>query len=427
MTRITAILLPLVLLALFAGRATAADAARTEPVVTPEEEAILRQAVAHADSDPSGAIAILRRNLRSGSSAALDFTLGGLLMKNGRDAEAEEAFAAATEKLDGFARAWIALGRVRLALERPADAAPALVRGIELGRGEAANWKFLGYARLATGHPLAAEAAYRTALALAPEDDRVRLGLVRALLASGQTRAAIPLLEAQCDREPERQETWLLLANARLAEEQPGLALEVLETARRITGLPPDAWLTLGDLCYRKGLYAEAARWYGKVPQAELSAERVLNCAQALFALGRTEEAAKLLEGGAADADRPARHHLLAGRIARKRGDVATAEAEFRAALRADPLDGAAMLDLAGLLLDRGGEGDREQARLVLERASRRATVRDSALVLLARIEVEAGRYEPAIEYLEQAIELHPSPRLTEYLEQIRRIAAARR
>jgi tetratricopeptide (TPR) repeat protein len=180
----------------------------------------------------------------------------------------------------------------------------------------------------------------------------------------------------------------------------------------------------MGDLTYRKGLYELAAAYYGKAPQGDLSEERLLNCAEALHALGRNDEAAQLLEQIGETGEHAARRHLLAGRLAAERGDRDAAVESLSAALEADPLNGPAMMDLARLYIA-GEEIDR--ARLVLERAARLAPVREQALLTLVQIEVGAGDYDRAIEILVKALELRSDPRLEDYLAEIRRIAATDR
>jgi hypothetical protein len=62
-------------------------------------------------------------------------------------------------------------------------------------------------------------------------------------------------------------------------------------------------------------------------------------------------------------------------------------------------------------------------ADLVLERASRVRGFEVRALLLRAQIAVELDRYRQAVEHLEAAQELQPSPRVERYLAQVRRLA----
>ena len=400
----------------------AGPTSRGEPKVSRQEARLLREATELAKTDRRGAIEKVRSAAGEKSSAALDFALGVFLAQEGLLAESEEAYNAATKKSPSFVRAWSALGRVRLMRDSPLDAAGAFRRAIREDGPRADLWKLLGYSYLVAGRLLAAESAYRQALVFAPEDREIELGLAKTLLSADRSREAVPLLEGLRAEAPLKREVWLLLANSHLAAGDHDDALEVLECAHRLGILGPEARLTLANLYFNKDLPAQAVRHYDLAfKTGKVSAERMFSCAEALFQVGRTEAARKYLaRAQTRGLKRPARGHLLAGRIAEAGSDLDSARAAFEDALEADPLNGEALVAL-GELHWRTGEHDR--AAIVLERASRVRGLETRGLVTLARMEVELERYDKAAEHLEAAQELEPSLRVGRYLEQVRQMA----
>ena len=233
---------------------------------------------------------------------------------------------------------------------------------------------------------------------------------------------ALPLLKQLCEDAPQKSEFWLLQANAYIAMGQHERAAEILESANRLGLLDPEAQLALADLYYNQQLLDLAiARYDTALRSGKISAKRMLHCAEALLLAGRTDMAARCLsQAREKGIEEPLKAHLLAGRIAEARADLAAAKKAFQAALKTDPLCGEALLALGSL---HWRTKDYEQAILTLERACRVEGSEAQALLLLAQIEVELDRLAQAIEHLEAAQEIDPSRRVQRYLEQLRRLA----
>ncbi|MBN2564835.1 MAG: tetratricopeptide repeat protein, partial [Candidatus Eisenbacteria bacterium] len=218
-------------------------------------------------------------------------------------------------------------------------------------------------------------------------------------------------------------ELWLIQANAHLAMHEEDRALEVLVVAGRLGVLRPEGLLTTGDLYYNKGLYEKAINCYDAAFETgTIGPQSALRCAEALFHVGRLDAASRYLARAQERVlDRPAEALLLGGRIAEARSDLASARKAYEATLEHDPLNGEALLALGELCWR---TGDHERATLTFERASRVEGHSARALVLLAQMQVELGRYAQAVEHLEAAQEANPSRRLARYLEDVRRLAA---
>ena len=116
-----------------------------EPRVDRKEQELLRKVVSQAQNDHVAAIAILEKDLRRDSSAALDFTLATLRFQNGQLTRAAEGYRAALEKFPGFLRSHKNLGLVLLQLGNYKKAAEALLTAITLGESEGVTFVALGY------------------------------------------------------------------------------------------------------------------------------------------------------------------------------------------------------------------------------------------------------------------------------------------
>lgn len=105
------------------------------------------------------------------------------------------------------------------------------------------------------------------------------------------------------------------------------------------------------------------------------------------------------------NADRP-EAHLNLGNLALARGDTATAEQEYRAALRLHGAFVPAFANLADLFRDLGRDGDCERIlRQGLEKAPHDADLHHALGLCLVR----QGKPEPAIEALQQAVAASPA------------------
>jgi Flp pilus assembly protein TadD len=243
----------------------------------------LRKAQAQAEQDPAAAAAILKRlAAQPGRNRALaEQLLGGVLARQGRDAEAEGAYRAALAIDPANADA---LGGLFEALVRQNKLSEAAAMTSQLSAPDAHARLAAAEARVAhaqanqlwaSGDLKGANAAFETALAADPADPWIRYDFARFLAGQGSIQAARGLISPLATaRAPEA-----LYAAALFANDQD----EVADALVLISRIPAEA---------RTAAMAALAE--------DLQARSVVAQARAARASGRTFEAAASLEALAA-------------------------------------------------------------------------------------------------------------------------------
>jgi tetratricopeptide (TPR) repeat protein len=240
----------------------------------------------------------------------------------------------------------------------------------------------------------------------------------------GRAEDAAPLLRKLCEEARTRSEYWVLCANTEMMRNDNRAAIVLLECARRLSGMDRQSLLALGDLYFNEGLYGKAVLCYSEAnARDKLPTASIVRYAEALLDAGRPTLAEELI-GAAAPEDGKggAGLHVTRARIALANGDAASAKARLDDFLRRSPMNGDALLMLAGIEKE---AGESERALLTLERASRVETHKRRALLETAQIYVERTQYGKALESLEEAQSLQFDPRVARYAEEIRRAKAS--
>jgi len=409
--------------------------ADVEPRIGPEEVKILERIRPLMAEDPARAEADLADEVGPESSALLDFTLAGLRFQRDAMDEALAGYKRAIEKFPSFRRAWRNVGLIHARAGRSDEAIAAFTRLLELGGGDAYSYGLLGFAYASKEDYQPAEAAYRSALLLQPENVEWRLGLTRCVYKQKKFEDAATLLDALVQRFPDKADFWMLQAHAYLGLERPLDAAENLEIVDHLGVSTADGLFTLGDIYVGQGLpdlaegaYARAVALAGEPGP---SPDRAVRSAELLAARGAPEPAkrlsARVRRTLDARLDDAAKRRLL--RLEARLGMADDANADQVAAtleeiLRLDPLDGDALLLLAQLATKRN---DPDRAILYLERAGGIEAFEQAAKLRLAQVLVGLSRYDDAIPHLRRAQELKPREDVARYLEQVERVARARR
>ncbi|WP_298629791.1 tetratricopeptide repeat protein [uncultured Thermus sp.] len=350
--------------------------------------------------------------------------LGVSLFRLGRLEEARFAFDQMVRVFPDRYEGHFNLGQVQLRLGRPKEAAEAFAKAVELRPTEEA---YLGWASALTQAGQAKEAAGVLRKGLTPErSPAYHLALAQSLYASGARAEAVPVLYGLVNREPGLAEGWDLLARILAEEGLKERALRELDRGlkavegkararlllrkaqlspkpepllREAYALDPSLWeaayllgqarLEAGDAKGALG-YLLAAYRVSPEPQVALSlavaslrlrdyknAYRYADeagppgtflKAQAAYALGRKEEALKLLEGMATP-----EAQALRGALLLEKGRLEEALALLRPLYESgrDPEVG---VNLAAALVALGRFGDAEVVlREVLQRAPNQA------------------------------------------------------
>jgi tetratricopeptide (TPR) repeat protein len=291
----------------------------------------------------------------------------------------------------------------------------------------------LAFAYLMTEQFSAAEGAYRTAMMLQPASTDWKLGLTRCLFRQGKFDETATLCEELIRRDPSRGDYWLLQANAYLGLKQPIKAAVNYERLDAMGQATPALLNNLADIYVNEGMCDVAAEVYLEVLASDPAGEgrRTLRNAEVLAARGAAEEAGRLTAalrdkaGGQLPAEDRKRMLKVEARMAAARGDTGEQQAKLLAEIVAiDPLDGEALILLGQY---HAGAGDVEKAVFHFERAEGIEKNAAEARLRHGQCLVKSGKYQEALPLLRRAQELRPREDVARYVEQVERLARAKR
>ncbi len=206
---------------------------------------------------------------------------------------------------------------------------------------------FAGLAAARSGDPAAALPHFRKVLDAAPDDISAQLNLASALLATGRIDEAGAVCAAGGD-DPR------LLRIAAYVHQQQGRLAEAAAAYERVMRAGPGDWQSLNNLGNVRAAMGEADAAVDAFRQAIAlqpgMVEIVINLSDALGQAGRAEERqAVMREAAGISPDHP-RVQIQLGYAEVEARDYVAAERAFRAAIRLDPGNISAYLELALLL-----------------------------------------------------------------------------
>jgi tetratricopeptide (TPR) repeat protein len=406
--------------------------ADVEPRLSPEDVKVLEKVRPWMADDLPKAAAFLSKSIKPDSSATLDFTLGGIQFQQDRMPDALASYQRAVAKFPSFRRAWRNLGLIHAKAGSFDDAIKAFTRMIELGGGDSYSYGLLGYAYASKQDFQAAEAAYRNALLLQPDNTEWRLGLTRCVFKQEKFQDAAALLDVLIERFPDKNEFWMLQAQTFLGMKQPLEAAKNIEALELLGRADADSLHTLGEIYVTENLPDLAARAYGRALELDPAQPfaRGMRAAELLAARGALAQARLVtarIHATRKEMDEADRRKLLKleARLSLAEGE-STPEtvAVLEEVVRLDPLDGEALL-LLGQHYSKSGEP--EKAIFHYERAESIEAFAVLARVRHAQVLVSQSRYADAVPLLRKAQELRPREDVARYLEQVERLAKARR
>lgn len=404
-----------------------------EPRVTKEEVNILEKVRPLMAENLPGAEEALRKAMKPDCSAILDYTLGGILFQQDKLIDAMVSFRKAVEKFPSFRRAYRNIGLISVRNQDFEGAIGAFNKMIELGGADAYSYGLLGFSHANRQDFQPAESAYRNALLLQPENIEWRLGLTRCVFKQGKFDDAAALLDVLITNYPDKADFWLLQAHTYLGMKQPMKAAMNLEAMDQLGKSTVDSLFTLGDIYLTESLPSLAYGAYARAVaiKPEQPVARAMKSAEQLASRGGAAEARKLVEsiraakGTTLDEADTRKILKLDARLAlAANAGGADAAATLEEVLKLDPLDGEALMLLAGHY---ASNGQPDKAMLYYERAAGIEQHAANARVRHAQIFVSQSRYPEAIQLLRQAQEIKPREDVARYLEQIERISKARR
>jgi tetratricopeptide (TPR) repeat protein len=407
--------------------------ADVEPRVTPDEVKILEKIRPLMAEKLPEAEAALIKAMKPDCSAILDFTLGSIDFQQEKLADALACYRRAVDKFPSFRRAWRNVGLIHARNGAFDEAIHAFTRMIELGGGDSYAYGLLGLAYASKQDYQAAEAAYRNALLLQPDNTEWRLGLTRSVFKQEKYEDAAALLDVLIERYPDKTDFWILQAQTYIGMKQPLRAAENLEALVLLDKASADTLQTLGDIYVTENLPDLASRAYLRMIDADAKqpVSRPMHAAEMLAARGALSQAhrvtAHMHDVFDKTMEEAERRKLLKldARLSMAEGadsdDTANLLEEI---VKLDPLDGEALM-LLGQHYAKHSQPDR--AIFDYERAESIEAFEANAKIRHAQLLVSLGRYNDAIPLLRRAQELKPREDVARYLEQVERIAKAKR
>jgi len=378
-------------------------------VLSPRQVELLRKVRKLEEVDPRRAERLLEAELGAERPLPLLFELAALKAKLGDYSEAGKLFEEITKRDPTFPGAQKNFARL---LVRSGDYEKALDLFKEAFKREGVDpvsCRYLAQALVSKELYVQAEAALFQALCAYPSDPDLLVELARVQLALGKHASCEGTCRAALAVSPRHSSAWVLLARAYLERGDTGAAYDALEAAFRLgVELPAQALWTRADLAFKLGLYQDAVEGFKTAEKAKPpTAERLGRIARAFLAVGKLKEAEvyarRLLEEGGAGAEA----WYVLGRIAERAGDDSAASAHFAEAVKADPLNGEAVLALARV---EARLGKIEDALTWCRTAETLEGCRERALRCRLDILLGAERFKEALSVARELSRLAPSP-----------------
>lgn len=406
--------------------------AEVEPRVTPEERDVLQKLIPLMANDMPAARKLLEKAIKPESTALFDYTLGNICFQQDELIIARDALRKAVAKFPSFRRAHKSLGLVYLRDGKYGDAIDSLTRSIELGGIDGLSFGLLGFAYVAKENFVAAESAYRYAAILQPENFDWKLGLARCMFRQQKHAEAVALLDELIKKKPERTDFWLLQASAYLGLKEPLKAAENYEFVARAGKATVASLTALGDIYVNQNLYDLAAEAYIRAIALDPSQKPAgpIRAVEILVARGASAQATRViaavktqLTGSLVDAEKRKLLKLEA-RATMAEGGGGEAAKVLEEIVALDPLDGEALLLLGQHY---GKQNDPQKALFYYERAGSLDAFEGPAKLRQAQVLVMQSKFQEAIPLLRRVQEIKPQDDVARYLDQVERIAKARR
>jgi len=406
----------------------------TEPTITSDEGEVFQEVASFmGEGNVDAAIAKVKSSINDKSSAALQFTLGNLYLQKSNFEEALKYYEIAYTRFPEFMRAYKNAGLACIQSGKYEEAARFIIQAIELGESNGNTYGLLGFCYLNQGQYSSALDAYRLAHVLKPDNIDWMIGKAQCLMQLGQYEESVAKFKELLERQPNRTVFYSSIVNALLAQGDQNEVSKYLELVRRMGKADARMLSLLGDIYINKNMNELAVKVYREaLKQGDgVSADSYLRIVQALLYRNLMEDSQAMLEGfdqyyagkKVSRTDKLKYLNLKAD-VASRMDDRAGAIAILKEVVEQDPLNGDALLLLAGFQWD---EEDYETADFYFERAQNVESVRVQAYIDQARMKVVQKDYAKAVKLLENAQSIKPQPNVGRYLEAVRSALSASR
>ena len=398
-----------------------------EPDMTAAEFALYERMSSMVETNPTFALQLLETMLSDDQddSAAFDLALGNLYFSEERIDDALIRYNSAVKKYPEFLRGWVNIGMIHYQRQNWPAAATAFARAVNLGDRDSQTFGLLAFALRQTGNTLGAEMAFMQAMTANPEDTNWIGGLLELYFINGRHAQSESLVRELVRLEPGKAENWMLYASLLVTLERPLEAATQLEIARQLGSVNKDSLGLLGDLYVGLGLIPEAIAAYEAIPgdAQGLGSNRLLAYARSMINQGKLDVARDILSKvpGSLDWEIAKPRAFALAELAVKTTDWPAAQQAYEDIIQNEPLNAFALLGLGNALAELG---DISRAEFTFEHALQVPDAEHRACLELANIALIDRRFPRAIELLNRADRLEPSPAIRAQIARINAIAA---
>lgn len=342
-------------------------------------------------------------------------------------AKSELALASQEDATDSYLD--LVAGEIALQSRDGQTAVEAFDRALKKHDSARAQWGLArGYQLL--GKTDEAAAAAKATQKLSPNHAGARVAVANLLIADGNVDEALELLQIPAGLAPvegttlrvakaDRSAALTLIARIEEQRGRLGAAREMYEKSIELDTSNSDATLGAARLVLLEGAYPDAyARFQtllgSQIPagaeldvtgQPKVVVQAKLGAAEALIAMGKAEEANKLLADLRTEEPVSAEVELWQGKVAEGLGQSKDAVKHFRSAIKLEPKSVRAYMALAQHYTSTKRPGE---AVGILVEAQKNVDITAEVRRLLGWAELQRNRFDDAIEQFTQALEMEP-------------------
>lgn len=394
------------------------------PSVSTEEGAVFRQ-VSQVGSNPSAAVSLLRQNITSESSGAMDFALANFLLQQGNLGAAIASYNNAIRKFPNFGRAYKNLGLAYIQQKNYRQALPNLTKSLEILGGDGGLFGLIGFCHLNNENYGPALDAYKLALVFEPGSRDWRLGQLKALQNLRQYGEVENIIYRYIEENPAEPEFWLQQANAFIAQRKYAEAAANFEVVKLLGAADRKMYVLLGDIYVNLNAASLALEPYEKaLATGEVEAEDALSLAKILSRRLPANELKSFLStitttyGESLNQENELTLLTLKAGNALSMDDKVTAMDMLSQVVAKDPLNGSALLTLGSYYMR---EDDLVKALNYYERATKVESVQVEALLGCARVLVKQSEYIQAINRLKEAQLIEDQVFIAQYINTLQK------
>jgi tetratricopeptide (TPR) repeat protein len=357
-------------------------------------------------------------------SPAFEFILGNTYYSAGNNEKAEASYTNAVKLYPTFLRAWSNLGVLYYATQKYPDAVRCFARCIALGDRDPMTFGLMAYSLEQEQQVVQAEMAYMQALAGDPTNPDWLEGLLRIYIEGKQYGRAEWLIKDLIKQRPKETRFWLAHANILIAQNRRLEAIALLEVSLGAGVAGTSEIMLLADLYADQKLVPEAIATYQRVMVSNpaLGERKMLALAGLQVATGNLAQAQKVLDAIGSKVSPAGRSSYLLSRaeLQAAQNKWPEARATLEELLKAEPLNGQALLSLGRVYL---GEGNLPRAQFAFESAYQVPDSLYRACLELATLELKNRHFSKTVEYLEKALSIQKTAPVQDFLARVKPLA----